>query len=285
MSTLRTSSFHVILDAPVRIVRQHWRQLLPVVLLAEAVAVAPFTFQQIWLYFSGTPTPDDPSMFFGWMAAIYGIAGIAWLVKVAVTLVVYKSVQLLLDGERLDAGRLLGFALHPKVFLTVLLKWLPITIGMCLCGVPGAIMAVLLALVQPVMAHEELHFGVALRRSWDMALHNPSGNIAEPAWVRALLIGVIFWLMSMGLSWLAMLPSSASQFLNMFRAGASGVAPDPTNAMPALWASLLSMALLVGTNSLVKLYLCGALTVLYRDTHARMEGRDLQAALQERLDG
>lgn len=269
-----------ILDAPVQLIRAHFRALILVALAGEALAAVPILVYQA---VSGGETPDltAPSELGRFLVLTYGAVGAQWLVRILPTLALYEAVRRLLDGEPVSVGEAYAAALDPRSYFTYVLRGALVGAGFLLCGVPGVIAACLFALLGPALVHEGLGWTGALQRSYELVWDNPSGRLAGSTLSAVLIAGVVFTALSFAINTIAALPGTVWTMVEVFSSASQGAAP--TAYVAPAWLVLIGSGLGVVAQSVVDLYPAAVFTLIYREARRRREGGDIEAALKARL--
>lgn len=286
LAGLRTLSFRELLDEGLRLTRRSFRRLflpfaVPVALAATAM---PVTYASL-LGGAGRfarPGADPTSLVTGFGAllaamvtygAVYGLTATAML----------GAMVWVAEGGPPAPGRAWRWAVSARVLGTVVLQGLLVGLGLLCCVAPGVLIMLRFWLTGAVMAGERRHGIAALRRSRELVTHNPERRLATSPQVRVIAIAFATWLVSSAATMAVSLPFTIVQQIIMFRSivGAEG-GGDPTMVFHTLVWIQAPQALLGGLVTVaVGLYGSALTALFFLDLRRRMEGGDLEAALDE----
>ena len=271
-----------LIDSPVHIIRAHFRSLIGVALVGEALATIPLLIYQI---VAGGASPDlsDLSGLGRFAALTYGAVGAQWLLRILPTLALYEATRRLLDGGASPVAEVYAEATQPRRYVTYVLRGLLVGLGLLLCGVPGVAAACLLALLGPVLVHEDRGWLDALERSRSIVWARPSGRFAGSILSAVLIAGGVSAALGFAINTIATLPGLTWTAVTIFSSASQGVVPS-TYATP-VWLALIGSVLGVLSQSVVDLYPAVAFTLIYREALRRSEGDDIEEALRARLRG
>jgi hypothetical protein len=271
-----------ILDEGVRHFRRHFRQVYVPVCVPVALVSGLLPLAQ-GLMFAGMPggtPPADP------FAALSGM--IVFIVASLAIGVVYAIGQIAamvgamdgIGGRPISPSRCWRFPVGADALGTMLLTWLILVPAFCLCILPGVYGSLLLAFVVPVMVEEGVFGTAALRRSSDLARHNPQRDVTSDPRTKVFVIMVVSFLLAYVVGLVVQLPLIVVQQVVMIRSAASGTRMDPSALMwTMLWLSVPT-AILGGLARLaVGLYASFCTGLLFLDVRRRKEGGDLEGAI------
>ncbi len=271
-----------LIDSPVHVIRAHFRPLIRVALIGEALAAVPLLIYQ--LASGGVPPELSELPELGRFAALtYGAVGVQWLLRILPTLALYEAARRALDGELPAASEAYAVAAQPRCFSAYVLRGLIVGLGFLLCGLPGVAAACLLALLGPVLVHEGRGGLAAMGRSRSIVWARPAGRFAGSILSAVLIAGGITAALGFAINTIAALPGLIWTGIEIFSSASQGVAPS-TYAAP-IWLALTGSALGVLSQSVVDLYPAVVFTLIYREALRRSEGEDIEEALRGRLRG
>lgn len=277
-------SFRELLDEGVRAVRHRFRPLflpfaVPVALAGGLIALLQARMFGA-LHASGPSLPDMLSLVWS-----FGPVALATVLYVLMFLVVNLAMQAAMvwavEGGHPGASPAYRWAVRVRVLWTEMLKLGLIGLGLLCCVAPGLVLILRLWLVEAVMASEG-SFGVAaLKRAMKLVAHNPERRLATSPQVKVLAIALTAWLVSSVVSMAVNLPFTIVQQLIMLRgiASAEGAADPGGGFGLVLWLQV-PQSLLGGLVTVaVLLYGCALTALLFVDLRRRMEGEDIEEAL------
>src|SRR4030095_8498884 len=96
-----------------------------------------------------------------------------------------------LGGEPPSLKQSLRFYARPRVWGTDLLAWVLTMFGLVAAILPGLFLLAAWGLRLPVMVREGRYGWDALRRSWELLAHNPSGQLFRHPLLKVLLLFVL----------------------------------------------------------------------------------------------
>jgi hypothetical protein len=284
---LDTLPFAVLIDEAWRSTRAWGRAILlpAAMLIAPAALLIQVAVGMANLSLVGMdPASFEPARFCGTLALgalaalIVGVYYTA--VQSAVMIVAVRS----LASETPSLRRGLRFYVRPRVWGTDLLAALLVGLGLMACILPGLFLAAAWSLRLAVMVREERFGWDALRRSWELLAHNPSGQLLRHPVIKVLLVFVLGGVLACAVSMLVQMPAVLVNQVMMVRAMGRGEAVDPQELVRAtLWLSIPAGVLAALAQLFVQLYVDFATAHLYYDQVRRKEGADLSAALDRLL--
>ncbi len=283
---LRAISFRELLDEGVHLTRRSFRELflpfaVPVALAATAMTVMQARFLGGMSRFA-QPGADPTFLVTGFGAMMLGVLAYGLLYGLASTAMLGAMVWVA-EGQPPAPGRAWRWAVSGRVLGTLVLQGLLIGLGLLCCVAPGIIVLLRFWLTGAVMAGEQRHGIPALRRSLELVTHNPERRFATSPQVKVIAIAFATWLVSSAATMAVSLPFTIVQQIIMFRsiAGAEG-GGDPTAVLDTLVWVQAPQALLGGLVTVaVSLYGSALTALFFLDVRRRMEGGDLEAALDE----
>lgn len=281
--------FRLLIDEAMKGTRRWFRRLyLPIALPAAVVQTGAIVFyvgwlQRLGLTGTGAVDPEDLGLGTGCgvILLVLGASAFTWfchlvLFAAAVDAAAGRPVSLRASWRRL---------LRPRGLGTVLLAVVIVVVGLLACILPGIFLYLLLALVIPVMVHEDLAGTRALGRSRVLTLYRPPGRPLQITLLKVLVLVFLGWVLQLALSSLVQGPFTVAQQVLTFRdvmggAGEAGAAP-----LRYLWLTVPAQLLTSFAATAVRLYLAFAMALLYLDVLRRREGRDLEEAVEALLRG
>jgi hypothetical protein len=286
---LDTIPFAVLIDEAWRSTRAWARTILvPSALLLAPAALVIQVLAGLW---NMSIVSMDPSHFeFGSFCGTFAI-GFAGLLVVGVYFAaVYGCVMVAtiaaLGGERPSLMAAMRVYARPRVWGTDLLAWTLTMLGMLACLLPGLFLLTAWSLRLPVMVREGRYGWDALKRSWELLAHNPSGQWIRHPLLKVLLLFVLGAVLGYAVSMLIQFPAIAANQVIMMRAMTRGETLDPRALIRAtLWLSIPAGVIAALAQLAVQLYVDFAKAHLYLDQVRRKEGRDLGAALDQLAGG
>jgi hypothetical protein len=271
------------LDEAVRRGRRHFRQVfLPVALPLGFVAGLVPLMQVRWMRgFMRAGPPADVNAFFGEFALFMGgillFAGVTVLGHTAFLVAAVDAVA----GRAVSMGRAWTAMLDPRAFGTLVLNWLAVMLGCCLCLLPGLYVVLLQAMLIPVIV-EERRFGPgALARSAELTRYNPRRTLAADPRLQVFLVLFVGFLLNYAVGFAIQLPAMVVQQVMMFRGISAGREMDPVDLMAGLaWIQVPTGVLAAMGQAAVQIYVSFGLALLFFDLKRRKEGADLEAAIE-----
>lgn len=281
--------FAVLIDEAWRSTRAWARAiLLPAAVLLAPGALALQLLIGLWnISLVGMdPGRFEPARFCGTIAI-----GLVALLAVGIYFAaIYGCVMVtavrVLGGEPPSLRPSARFYLQPKVWATDLLAWILTALGFAACILPGLFLLAAWALRLPVMVREGRFGWEALRRSWELLGHNPSGRLFRHPLLKVLLLFVLGAVLGYAVSMVVQMPALIASQVMMMRAMARGQAVDQQALVRAtLWLSIPAGVLAALAQLAVQLYVDFVTAHIYFDQVRRKEGADLGAALDEMMGG
>jgi len=284
---LETIPFAVLVDEAWRSTRAWARTILvPAALLLAPGALAMQVVSGMW---NVSLLGMDPSRFeSGRFCGTMVIGGLVVMLLLVYFLFVFGSMMVAavrsLGGESPALGPSLRFYLQPRVWGTDLLAWLLISLGSLACLLPGLFLMAVWSLRLPVMVREGRFGWDALKRSWELLAHNPSGDFFRHPVVKVLLLVVLGIVLAQAISMVVQMPTMIVTQVMVMRGMSRGEGADPQALMRAmLWLTIPVGVIATVAQLAVQLYIDFATTHLYLDQARRKEGADLGAALDRIL--
>jgi hypothetical protein len=273
--------FTVLLDEAMRWTRRWLRTIYP----PYAVPVAAITaghaaLQAVWL------RPDVPSAAADPVQAIARSCSVALMalpIMLALMVLYWAAAAAAVDavaGREVSFLRSLRFVLRPGVLGAQLLVLLCVVAAAAACLVPVLYVAPLLGLTLQAMASEGITGAAALRRSAELARHNPRGRWLTSPIVKILALTVVVAVISYLVALVVQLPVVIAQGVAAFRKIAAG---EDARAWQVsyLWLQVPLSCLAALVNSAVSIYSGFAHALLFFDLRARREGDDLRHAIAD----
>ena len=286
-SQLETIPFAVLVDEAWKSTRTWARAILvPAALMLAPAALGIQVIGGMWnLSLVGMdPARFESGRFCGTMV----LGGLAALVLAVWFVFVYGSMMVsavrTLGGESPALRPSLRFYLRPRVWGTDLLAWLLISLGLLACILPGLFLMAAWSLRVPVMVREGRFGWEALKRSWELLSHNPSGDFLRHPVVKVLLLVVLGVVLGQAISFVVQAPTLIVSQVMVLRGMSRGEGADPQALMRAmLWLTIPAAVIATLAQLAVQLYIDFATSHLYLDQVRRKEGADLGSALDRIL--
>jgi hypothetical protein len=276
--------FTQLLDEALRWSRRHFRSLLlpmaiPVCTMAGLMAAA----QGFWFSHFGASKPGEVPDFGAVMSgalAFFMVVLLFIVVQVLGYVAMIVAACRVVAGQDGSVGAAWATACGLRSFGTVLLSGLAVVLGSMCCLVPGIYVGLLLSMVVPVMVLESLYGPDAIRRSAELAMHNPSREFTADPRVKIFVMVFVGYLVGWALSFVIQLPIAVVQQVLMFRMMGSGEGADPAQLMVKMaWIQTPATMLGAFAQLLMHLYISFGIALLYQDLKQRREGHDLEAAI------
>ena len=270
--------FTLLLDEAMRWTRRYLRAIFPTIAVPVLVLAAGLVAVQLfWMTPEGTRGTD----LLHWLARLY--SGLAVSLPFSLLLdVLYAAMTVAavdaVAGRAVDIRRALRFVVRPRVLGTLLLVFVLDMAALLLCGLAALYVWPLLGLTVPVMADEGVTGAAALRRSIQLARHNPRRRFLTNPMVKILALMVVVPVISLLATAVLQLPLMVVQVLVVLRKAASGEdLPGWYSSFLWLQVPLRCVASLIA--SAVYLYSSFATVLLFFDLRVRRDGDDLQRAI------
>jgi len=262
--------------------RRHFPALvLPIGLPLAAVSVAWNVFWLRWLGTSGFAWPGESvdaaalAPWLGWSSLLLGFYGLAFSVT---TVAAMDAVS----GRPIDVRRAWGFVLRPVVLATLFAVLAVSLASLLFCAIPALYVVPALSFVLPAMADEDLGGWAAIRRSWVLAHHNPSGRLLAYPWVQVSVVLFVGTVVLYALTLAVQLPFVVIQQYLMLRQVLGGGAPDVETVLAGQTWIQIPLGLVGAVSTTAGwLYLAFGTTTLFAEVRRRREGADLVAAVAE----
>ncbi len=283
MSDLAPTSFRLLLDRVIESAKVHFRRLfLPTALPLAVCGVLATVFQIGWIK---TLMGDD-------LGEAVPMAVSMFLIMIVI-MVVYALAFGALCVASMDAvaGRPVSFArawrfvIEPSVFGTLIVVAILCFLSLLMCVVPALYVMPILAYTLAVMVEEDRYGWAAIRRSAELAHHNPTGRWTDSAWLQTLVLLIVGLIISYAVGFTVQTPFLVTQQVMVFRDAASGQITDPATLMAStLWLQAPAQVLGSFATAATWLYWTFGLGLLYREIRRRKEAEDLHEAV-DRLIG
>ncbi len=281
MSELAPASFRLLLDRAVESARRHFRHLfLPTALPLAACGVLATVFQIGWVktLMGGGDLSQVLPMILGMfllvvvLIAVYGL-GFGALFVASMDAVAGRPVSMV---------RAWRFVIRPAVFGTLIVVTVLNFLSLILCLVPAIYVTPVLTFTLAVMIEEDLYGWAAIRRSAELAHHNPTGRWTDSAWLQTLVLLIVGMVISYAVSLTVQIPFLVTQQIIVFRDAASGQISDPAALMAStLWLQAPAQVLGAFATAATWLYWTFGISLLYREIRRRREAGDLRQAIDE----
>lgn len=281
--------FAVLIDEAWRSTRAWARAiLLPAAVVLAPAALLMHVLMGLWqMSLVGMdPSRFEPSRFCGTIAlGMVGMLAVGIYFAALYGCVMVATVRVL-GGQPPSLRESARFYLKPRVWATDLLAWILTMLGFMFCILPGLFLLAAWALRLPVMVREGRFGWDALRRSWELLGHNPSGRILRHPLLKVLLVFVLAAVLGYAVSLVVQMPVMIANQMMMVRAMTRGEAVDPQALVRAtLWLAIPAGVLAALAQLAVQLYVDFVTAHIYLDQVRRKEGADLGAALDELMGG
>jgi hypothetical protein len=273
--------FTVLLDQAVKQTRRNLRRLFLPVGVPWAVFTAAFYAVQLrWQFTMAFRQQQvDPLQAVQQMGAVMGFLLVYIVVVDVLALAVHVVCLHRVEEREIGVWAAIRFALRPSSLWTMLLVGLCCFAATLCCVLPVFYVAPLLGFSFSVMVIEGQTGVAALRRSAELARHNPTRSFTTHPIVRLLAIGVSAMVASYAVNLLVSLPGMLLTGIMVARQIAAGQAMQPATTPWQLWLMLPFQAAGALANTVVAIYSSFAVALLFFDTRSRREGGDLQAAI------
>jgi|GEM_PF-1271113 len=267
------------LDRALVLTRRHFRRIylpvaVPLAVCATLMVVAQLIVLQPLLDFNSLILNGSDPNFSALGCGAFAVLFLAYLVLSLLTQgVLFFAATDALEGRPVRMGAAWRAVAQPAALGTLILFAFALGAGFLLCILPVVLPYALFLWALPVMRSEGLYGFAALGRSAELARHRPLGGYAA-GWkvLGAGLMGVLLHYLT---SFLVQFPFQMILIPLQIRQ-----VDDPTASLgSALWLNVPMT--LVGTLVMVavSIYVSFAQVLLYIDTQRRMEGGDLEAAV------
>ncbi len=281
MSDLDATSFRLLLDRLMEPARSNFRRMfLPVAVPLAACGVAATVLQIGWFkaLFGG-----------GDIGQILPLVGGFFLLIVAIMAVYGLGFGALFVGSMdavakrpVEMGRAWLFVMKPAVFGTLIVVAVFNVLSLMFCLVPALYVIPVLTFTLAVMVEEDLYGWAAIRRSAELAHYNPTGRLADSAWLQTLVLLLVGLVINYAVSLTVQLPFVVAQQIAVFRDAASGQVSDPAALMAGtLWLQAPAQVLAAFATTATWLYWTFGVSLLYREIRRRKEAGDLRQAIDE----
>ena len=185
-------------------------------------------------------------------------------------------------GRPVAMGRAWLFVLRPAVFGTLIVVAVFNLLSLMFCLVPALYVVPALAFTLAVMIEEDLYGWAAIRRSAELAHHNPTGRWVDSAWLQTLVLLLVGLVINYAVSLTVQMPFIVAQQIVVFRDAASGQISDPATLMAStLWLQAPAQVLGAFATAATWLYWTFGISLLYREIRRRKEAGDLRLAIDE----
>lgn len=280
MTDLDPTPFRLLLDRVIEPARRNFRRLfLPIAIPFAIFGLAATVFQLGWVR-TLTGSGD-----FGQMVPMFG--GMA--VSIVAVVLVYGFGFCALYVGSLDAAagrpvemrRAWLFVFKPPVFLTLLLVAVANFLSLMCCLLPALYVTPTLAYTPAVMVEEQRYGWEAIRRSAEIAHHNPTGRAADSAWLQTVVLLLVGMVINYAVSFTIQVPFAVAQQILVLREAASGQAGEAAMMVGVLWLQAPAQLLSAFATAATWMYWTFGLSLLYRETRRRKEAGDLTRAVDE----
>lgn len=260
-----------ILDSPVALIRDNFKQLLPVAAIPSAAAAIAGFIASLGSIFDNF--------------AITLVSLVISLLSLAVLLpsllAIYANAIAVLEGEKIGVGEAFRRGMSLNGAFTLFVGFIGMYVGFFLCCVPGMVVYVLLFFMIPLAVEERIWFFDNYQRSGQMAAFKPENRAS--IWIQIALISIAYFGIQFSLGAFAMIPQTTVEFVAQFRAAMEG-APGAfeTGSWWLILLSIVTLLVQILVSTFVYSYLSLAVALLFRSTREEMTGIDVERALRER---
>lgn len=272
--------FAVLLDDAMRWTRRYLRAIFPTMAVPIVLLGAGLSAVQVRLQPPQTIGGADPwqslTRLYAMLAASLPFTLLLQLVYAAMTVAAVDAVA----GRAVDSRRSLRFVVRPAVLGTLLLAVVLDLLALLPCGLGALYVWPLLSFTVPAIADEGLTGTTALRRSAQLARHNPRRRLLTSPIVKLLALILVVAVLSYLVSALTQLPVMLAQGAVLIRQAAGGE-DVPAWVSGLLWLRVPLGCLSTVLVSVVYLYRSFVIALYFFDLRERREGRDLQRAIAE----
>jgi hypothetical protein len=273
--------FPLLLDEAMRWTRRHFRAIYPATALPIALLSAgTVAGQAMWLQ-PDAALAADPFALLARMGKYFLLVSplvfATWLAQLALQVGTVDAAA----GRVVDMRRAWRFVVRPRVIGTQLLRGLALLVSLltCVCLVPSILYVFsIFAFTMPVMVEERIFFVAALRRSFELAHHNPRRRLLSQPWVKVLAVVLVGFLLQALAGVIVGLPVSAGQTISIFRRAAANEPMRSPGAL-LLWGQVATQIVAALINTAISLYAVFVVSLLYFDVRRRREGADLEQAI------
>jgi hypothetical protein len=277
--------FRQILDEAVRQARRHFRRIYPYVAIPLVLVAGSVPLAQGLVYRDafGGAAGQTPPAFARLMArmGLFGLAMFAFMVVYALSYgAMFAAATDALAGREISMRRSWGLMARPRVFGTLVLLGLAVTVGFVFCVLPGLYLGLIYAFTVPVIVAESRFGTAALSRSAELARYNPQRKFDSDPRLHVFMTVMVGTMLGYMINLLVQLPFIVYQQFVVFHDMAGAQKADPGEMMARLtWVQVPAQMLGMLTNTAVHLYVCFGLALLFFDLKSRKEGLDLEAAV------
>ncbi len=281
MNDLDPTSFRLLLDRVMAPARHHFRRLfLPVAVPLAASGMLATVLQVGWFktllgggdFAQVLPMIGGMVLLFVAILAVYGLGFGA----------LFVGSMDAVAGRPVAMGRAWLFVIRPPVFLTLIVVMVLNILSLMFCLFPALYVTPILTFTLAVMVEEDVYGWAAIRRSAELAHHNPTGRLADSAWLQILVLLMVGMVINYVVSFTVQVPFAAVQQIVVFRDAAAGQISDPAALMTgALWLQAPAQVLGALATAATWLYWTFGISLLYREIRRRKEGGDLRRVIDE----
>ena len=271
----------MLLDEAAKISRRHVRSVfLPMSLFLALLKGLSAIVQVVWMQeYLGALESGDIARILPSLGGMGCLGVVVALVTLFAYAVLWATALDAVAGRPVSLRSRARWLFEPRVFGTVLILVLCLSLGLIACLLPGFIVASILAFVIAAMTEEKLFGTEALGRSSRMALFNPRERFLESPAFKAFVLVFVASMIAYGLSLVIQAPVALLQQLLILRDSTGGA--DLTGASRWVWISVPAQVFAGFTSAAVQLYLAMGMALLYFDTRRRVDGWDIEEALDE----
>ena len=277
--------FRQMLDEAVRQTRRHFRRIYPFVAIPLALmgGLVPLAqglfFRDVFQGVSSSRTPDLVRMMTGF--GVFGLVVVAFMAVYGLGYgAMFAAATDALAGREISMRRAWRLMARPRVFGTIGLLGLAVSVGFVFCVLPGLYLGLIWAFTVPVMVAEARFGTSAMSRSAELARYNPQRQLDSDPRLHVFITVMVGTMLGYMINLLIQLPFIAIQQFVLMRDTAGGEKADPGELMARMtWIQVPTNMLGMLTNTAVHLYICFGLALLFFDLKQRKEGLDIEAAV------
>jgi hypothetical protein len=274
--------FRLLLDEAMKLTRKHFHQLYWPVAIPTALMLGLMNLSQ-FLTLQNIENQADPLAGLGTVGLSCGILAVFAVFGLLFYTAQWAGCTQAIEGTFISFPDTLRWTLRGQVLGTVVLYGLFVFVGFILCIAPGIFVFFGFLLYIPVMVHEGIFGMDALKASWDLIRYNPQRSFLRASGSKVVLLMLVGWILSYGLSLAIQLPIGLLQQALMFR---DATAEGGTGISTAVLLLSLPGGIISGlASSVVQMYLGMGLGLLYFDIKRRRSGEDLEAELDQLTGG
>lgn len=281
MNDLDPASFRLLLDRVIVLARSNFRRLfLPTAVPLAACGVFATVLQVGW--FKTLLGGGDFSQVLPMIGGLFLLLAAILVVYSLGFGALFVASMDAVAGRPVSIGRAWRFVIRPPVFGTLIVVGVVNFLSFMLCVIPAFYVTPVLTYTLAVMIEEDRYGWAAIRRSAELAHHNPTGRWADSAWLQTFVLLAVGLVINYAVSFTVQLPFVVAQQIVVFRDAASGQISDPATLMAStLWLQAPAQVLGAFATAATWLYWTFGVSLLYREIRRRKEAVDLRQAIGE----